>query len=1221
LKQFKKFISIFILFILVSPAKSSHLVGGFITYRFLGNNGTNSQYRVTILAYRDCAKDGTLDEILFDDDIKLCVYRGNKRLYSDYTVKLLSRKKVDPVGNTNCPEIASACLEQGIYETTITLPNSTTNYHLKWERCCRNTQNNLQDQFGMAYQGQTYYATIPPSSLQNSSPYFLEVPVPFICRNDTTTLRNRAIDPDGDSLSFKFVTPWQGADDKTPQILTCADPMTSFLDVDYRNGFSATKPFGNSGLASIDAYNGLTTFMSPTAGRFAVAIEVTEWRNGMAISTIRLDLQILVINCSPNNKPALKYQKGSRFWSLEPGEVFCTEVTGFDSKDTNQIITLRAFGDIISGSANYTGTKASLQPATNANKKSVTSTFCWTPDCNINYLDTYRVIFEAFDNGCPGKFVNENVLISIKPFKPLESVSGPKSSCQQKTGLTYSVNNRNWLNKLKWRITNGTIVGSDTGNSVTVNWGIADTGYLVLDVTSRWGCPSPSKVFKVVLLKSPDKPQMSGLDSVCINQKVYNYRVSPITGITSNWRVLGGTIQGGVNQGRAIDVVWDFTNYSPGMVIVYDVNEGGCSSPEDTIIVHGVPVIKPKIIGPTSVCPNNDNIIYEIENREWKATYTWSAAGARMETSNVNGIVSIDWGSLGLGKVIVQSTSRYGCTDTSELLVVKSHNLIGQPPIGDSILCELTTGVPYNVRPVSGETYAWTIAGGTIASGQATDKITTIWGTAGNAWVGVQATAYDSIAKMPCLSKVYKLNIVLHPIPSGNLFPQKPLPEQCESAGNWFDAVTWTLAIKDSVEVQITGANYRIIKQAVSASQETKTLQISLNTPGTFNIRARVISQYGCVGPYDNSSLTINPKPKNTKLAGDSVICSPVKQNSTYNASGVTGSSYDWNIQGGQFVIPPANGNSAQVEWDTLAPKRRLRVFEVSDKMCPGDSLVWNVFFDKPFLTSKWVTVTPPPLLDGQILVHYQLLNAPRNTQAIQIQRKPFGFANFWNVGSSNAVDSLFTDFSAKPDQMAYDYRAYVLNLCGDTIFSNINTSVWLTGSKVGPLKMAFTFTPYLGWSNGVERYELYRELANGGGYVLYQTYGNALTDSIENGADGYTQRFRIKAYERNGYRISWSNDIELNYDPIMFVPNAFTPDGKGLNEVFKPSISGMKEYKMVIYNRWGQKLFETKDANQGWDGTVSGDPAHDGVYVYTIEFTDYRDKIYQFSGTIHLLR
>ncbi len=105
-----------------------------------------------------------------------------------------------------------------------------------------------------------------------------------------------------------------------PTLNSCPNPMSNFPVVDFRNGYSAAKPFGNTGIASIDAFNGLTTYLSRIAGRFAIAIEVTEWRNGVAISSVRLDLQILVINCSPNNKPDLSYEGGSKFWEIQPGE-------------------------------------------------------------------------------------------------------------------------------------------------------------------------------------------------------------------------------------------------------------------------------------------------------------------------------------------------------------------------------------------------------------------------------------------------------------------------------------------------------------------------------------------------------------------------------------------------------------------------------------------------------------------------------------------------------------------------------------------------------------------------------------------------------------------------------------------------------------------------------------------------------------------------------------
>ncbi len=178
---------------------------------------------------------------------------------------------------------------------------------------------------------------------------------------------------------------------------------------------------------------------------------------------------------------------------------------------------------------------------------------------------------------------------------------------------------------------------------------------------------------------------------------------------------------------------------------------------------------------------------------------------------------------------------------------------------------------------------------------------------------------------------------------------------------------------------------------------------------------------------------------------------------------------------------------------------------------------------------------------------------------------------------------------------------------------------MWLEGEKSGPLSMKVEFSPYLGFENGVERYELYRQLIGKGEYELYETYPVESQDSFENGKDNYGQRFRIKAYELGGDRVSWSNDVVLYFEPVLFVPNAFTPNGKGpgQNEIFKPLISGVKSYEFRIYNRWGEKLAEYFEESQGWDGTYGGKSAPEGVYVYQIQFRDFQDKLYQFSGTI----
>lgn len=1218
--MFWRKIYIFLLFLTAFPIYASHLVGGFLTYRFLGTNGSSNQYRVTFFVYRDCSNDDQPDPVLFDPDIRLCVYNGNKTLYTAYMIKLLTKKKVDPVGNTNCPEVASACLEQGIYETTISLPNSTTGYHLKWERCCRNTQNNLKDQFGTAYQGQTYYAFIPPSNIQNSSPYFLDVPVPFICRTDTTTIRNRAVDPDGDSLSYRLVTPWQGGTLSDPVVQSCVSPMDNFINVDYQNGYSATKPFGNSGIASIDQFNGLTTYMSNTVGRFAVAIEVTEWRNGVAISTMRLDLQILVISCPANAKPGIIYGTGSKYWSIDVGENFCTDVTAYDYVDDDQVVTLQAYGDILTGSTTFNGTKATLSPAKNANKKSVKSTFCWKPDCDLDTKDTFRVTFEAFDNGCPSKFINQNVLISVKPFNPKETISGPFTTCQNQRGDVYTANNRDYSNKLLWTVSGGKIIGPDTATNLVVEWGTGDTGIVSLLVTSKHGCPSPIKKVIVQILQGPPKPDITGIDTVCSSTN-YTYKISTTPRISYQWKIYNGTINSISSANDQVSVTWDFTLPGRAFILAYATNDIGCVSLIDTFFVVNSTTLKPIVDGPTSVCPNNKDIEYLILNPEWKTIYTWSALGARDVTSPANGVGLVDWGALGTGYVIATATNRFGCIDTAVFVVRKNHALRGQWPTGDTSLCEFTSNVPYKIKSVNGETYDWSISGGNIKSGQNTTQIIADWLNAGNGWVGVQSSAFDSISGLPCLSPVNKLNVQINPIPSGNIFPLDNQPAVCQR-DTWIEIGNWNLNIGDSMEVAVAGINYRISKAVATSSTVNQKLELNVSVFGTFKIRARVISSFGCIGPWDETNIIVNPKPINTKLSGDSVVCYPNIKDVPYSVSGSLGSLYSWSVYGGVFNPLPGSANSAIVTWDSLSPVKRLSVMEISDQNCPGDSLSWGIFFDNPSLSSAWVTVTPPPYKDNGILIQYELKNAPRSNGVVKVTRRPFGYVDFWNVGNTAAWDTLYNDGTASPDEIAYDYRLYTLNLCGDTIYSNVNTSVLLTGEKLGALGMAFTFSPYLGWDNGVEKYELYRQLEDKSGFELYQTYPSPTKDSFDNGLDHFGQRYRIKAYELNGDRISWSNDILLYYAPLLFVPNAFTPgDNDGLNRYFKPVISGSKEYEFKIFNRWGEKIAHYTNVDEGWDGSYGNDLAPDGVYVYQISFKDFADKLYQFSGTVHLIR
>jgi len=73
-------------------------------------------------------------------------------------------------------------------------------------------------------------------------------------------------------------------------------------------------------------------------------------------------------------------------------------------------------------------------------------------------------------------------------------------------------------------------------------------------------------------------------------------------------------------------------------------------------------------------------------------------------------------------------------------------------------------------------------------------------------------------------------------------------------------------------------------------------------------------------------------------------------------------------------------------------------------------------------------------------------------------------------------------------------------------------------------------------------------------------------------------------------------------------IPTAFSPNGDGINDSWGPVgvLQGVKGYELLIFNRWGEILFQTKDVNATWDGTYMGDPVPEGFYQYNMRYTDY---------------
>ncbi len=90
---------------------------------------------------------------------------------------------------------------------------------------------------------------------------------------------------------------------------------------------------------------------------------------------------------------------------------------------------------------------------------------------------------------------------------------------------------------------------------------------------------------------------------------------------------------------------------------------------------------------------------------------------------------------------------------------------------------------------------------------------------------------------------------------------------------------------------------------------------------------------------------------------------------------------------------------------------------------------------------------------------------------------------------------------------------------------------------------------------------------------------------------------------------------------PYIFIPNAFTPNNDGENDIFYVRANSITDVYLAVYNRWGQKVFETRDLNQGWDGTFNGIPLEPDVFGYYLEIECFNGLKQFKKGNVALIR
>ena len=91
--------------------------------------------------------------------------------------------------------------------------------------------------------------------------------------------------------------------------------------------------------------------------------------------------------------------------------------------------------------------------------------------------------------------------------------------------------------------------------------------------------------------------------------------------------------------------------------------------------------------------------------------------------------------------------------------------------------------------------------------------------------------------------------------------------------------------------------------------------------------------------------------------------------------------------------------------------------------------------------------------------------------------------------------------------------------------------------------------------------------------------------------------------------------------EPFIYIPNGFTPNNDFQNDEFFVRSNILEEMNMKVFDRWGEKVFETSDVSNGWDGKFRGEYCQPGVYVYYFKGRCLNQKYFEKKGNVTLIR
>lgn len=247
--------------------------------------------------------------------------------------------------------------------------------------------------------------------------------------------------------------------------------------------------------------------------------------------------------------------------------------------------------------------------------------------------------------------------------------------------------------------------------------------------------------------------------------------------------------------------------------------------------------------------------------------------------------------------------------------------------------------------------------------------------------------------------------------------------------------------------------------------------------------------------------------------------------------------------------------------------------------------------------------------------------------------RQTSGFVSLGTFGQTAAAEFLYVDQGLDTRNLRYTYKWKLKDGCGFEIGeTNIGTSIVMTVvAESKELKNYVSWTPYEEWENGVSHYEVWRKLGNQDDYELFATVPSdvlVFQDDVESFRfeEGEFCYQIIAVESPNSLGVPGTSESFgtcVTQPPVMWIPSGIIINGQPENQVFKP-VAGFIDfdtYRMEVYNKWGQLIFESDNIDEGWDGTYNGNVVREDYFRYIISYRDGSGNPYVEQDVLFVLK